>query len=603
MNSPRDDTEAGTGRSGLLRRTLVTIAVLALAGVALYAAAGLWIAPRVFERELRATAREGADLDLAAEIIAVNPFTLALSLHNVTLFRGESTPVVTIGRLEGRIGGIDPAARAMTLREVIVRSLDIADRQGRPLLAVPRATADLLVLGSDAAPVAIGTPRLERPHLHLRSGPGGALELPEELSFLLDIPPAAGDSELTLEVSGASLDFGADRSASVLLRLGNIDGSIGRRRAGSEIIANASLRSRTPGVGNAQVTGEWLPLRPRDRTLIELTLGDFDLSVISPWLASMFGRAPRSGRADVEMLLEIESFVLRLDTAMTVENLRFAPGAEDVDAAAARREADMETAIALLEEADGRMTLDVPAVRRRLAARTKVADVVASSLTDYVTSLAASPFEYLAGLVEWPGPDLGRLGFQAGSAEIGDESAAKLEALERALDLRPELALTVFPALDENADREALARQQILLHVNLASSAGMPGEPAPASLDYDDPVVRDVLEEFAANRLSASRRDALAERYPGKSPSYYRAVFEALVDNETVATPTLVRLARYRAQAVADVLAAREDDDRIRQAEEIVLAAPGRGPEVTLEVRRAAASPTRRAAPNGTALR
>jgi hypothetical protein len=181
------------------------------------------------------------------------------------------------------------------------------------------------------------------------------------------------------------------------------------------------------------------------------------------------------------------------------------------------------------------------------------------------------------------------LAFLPGSAEIDDDTRAKLVALKRALALRPRLELTVYPSLDEYADREALARQQIRLHVNLASSAGLPGQPAPQSLDYQDPVVRDVLDEFAENRLSPSQRDALARRSPAADESYYRAVFDALVDNELVATPALVRLARYRAQAVIEQLAVAEDrGDRIRQAPEIMLASPASGPAVMLEVREGA---------------
>lgn len=587
MNSRRDETESGTGRRGVSRRRLVTIAGLALAGVALYAAAGFWIAPRIVERELKTLAREDAGLDLAVETVAVNPFTLALSVSNVTLFRDENTPVASIGRLQGRIAGLDPAQRSLALREVVLRSLAFADRRGRPLLGVPRATAGRLVLGEDRAPVALATPQLERPELQLPRGPAALPALRETLALLLSMPPAASGEPVSFGISGASIAFGA-AAAPLDLRLGNIDGSIGRREAGGELVASASLSSRTPGVGTAELTAEWLSGRPRDRMLLELELIGFDLSVVSPWLASALGRKPQSGRADVDLRLGIDDSVLRLDTAITAENLRFAEGTEEADSDAVPNvdRADVDTAIALLKDADGRVTLDLPALRRRLTARSDVLQVVSSSVRDYLDALVAAPFEYLARLVEWPGGHLGWLGFEAGSADLRDDAAAKLAALERALAQRPLLALTVFPALDESADREALARQQIRLHVNLASSAGIPGEPAPETLDYDDPVVRDVLDEFAANRLSATRREALAGRHPDRSLSYYRAVFEALVANEEVAMPTLVRLARFRAQAVAGALATDEiGRERVRLAEEIVLSLPERGPEVTLEVR------------------
>jgi hypothetical protein len=166
---------------------------------------------------------------------------------------------------------------------------------------------------------------------------------------------------------------------------------------------------------------------------------------------------------------------------------------------------------------------------------------------------------------------LGHLAFPPGSAEIGGDTTAKIAALRRALELRPKLEFTVFPARDPDADRAALAEQQVRLHVNLASSAGVPGGPAAPDVDFDDPIVRSVLEEFAANRLPQARQAALAGPGAGKTVAYYRAVFDALVDNERVATSVLERLARYRARSVVEALAGPGDArERVRAAAEIV---------------------------------
>jgi Domain of Unknown Function (DUF748) len=562
----------------------MTAAALAVAGVALYAMAGFWIAPLVLERKLQAMVREETDLDLAIGAVTVNPFTLALSLDNVTLFRPENPPVVSFERVEARMQGIDFGKESLRLRDVAIRSLEVADDPGQPpALTAQSLTADTFVLAPELASTSFDDLRVEQPLIQLRRDPEGELDLPHTLGFLITAPSANVDIGVTLVVSGGMVAF-TDHSLRALHRLEveGIDGSITRRRAAGGITANASLHGRMSGGGTADLTAEWLPDRPREKTRFDLKVHRLALPRVSPYVAAMFDRKVVAGRVDLAMELSIDESMLDMDTGIVVEHLEL----EQKDEDAAGQSSRLETAIALLEDANGRISFDVP-VTGRPDGYADVATALSGALADYLRSLTAAPFEYLAGLAGRPDMNLGQLEFSPGSAEIRGDTSAKVSALSRALQLRPKLAFTVFPGLDEAADRKALARQQILLHVNLASSAGLPGQPAPESLDFDDPIVQSVLDEFVDRRLPPSQREALVERNPGRDTSYYRRVFAALVDNEVVALPALVRLARYRARSVVERLASSDDGgNRVREAKEIVLAAPGRstGVEVILEV-------------------
>jgi hypothetical protein len=148
--------------------------------------------------------------------------------------------------------------------------------------------------------------------------------------------------------------------------------------------------------------------------------------------------------------------------------------------------------------------------------------------------------------------------------------------LDAILSQRPRLGLIVYPGYDPVADREALARQQVGLHVNLATSSGGPGRPDHAAIDFSDRKVHTVLDEFAENRLSRPRQEAIESRHAERDAAYYRDVFEVLVDNEDVARTALRRLARYRAQTVVrGIVQSGVSDGRIRQADVIEALEPG----------------------------
>lgn len=554
--------------------------MLALAGVALYAIAGFWIAPRLLERKLHDVIREDTNLDLAIQAVAVNPFTLTLSLDNVTLFRPENTPVVSVERVEGRLGAISFGRQSLLVRDVVIRSLNVPDvAEQEPALTLPLLAARGFTLGPDLRSSSIDGARMERPILNLRRGPG---ESP-------GLAPVLGSFLLLLEAgSDAAIDDGTvvftDLTLATPLRLevGDIDGSIARQHAGSKIVGIASLAGRPAGAGTAELAAEWLPARPHEQTRLALNAHRLSLTAISPYVADVIGRAPLAGQLDLNIELAIDESMIDVDSDFVVSNLQLARAGR-----ADGQGSSVDTVVALLENEDGVIAFRLPFAARWRDSGSGAAAAFSATLAGYLASLAASPFEYLGGLVGRPGIELGQLAFPPGSAEISGDTAEKIAALKLALEWRPKLGFNVFPALDRAADRAALAEQQVRLHVNLASSAGVPGGPASPAVDFDDPIVRSVLDEFTANRLPQSRQAALAEGMPGKDDSYYRAVFDALVDNEDVPMPALERLARYRARSVAEALSAPGETGRIRQEGEIVYAEPAdsAGARVPLEAR------------------
>lgn len=563
-----------------MTRKLVIMAVLALAAVALYALAGFFLAPRLVEQKLEATVEQQSALTLVIGAAKVNPFTLTLSLDDVTLFRRQSTSEVSIDGVDARIRAASLIERSLILRDVVIHGLEVADiRSQEAFLTVPGMTTAALAIGSPPDAISAGTARLESPWLRLQRGADGTLNLRHELTSLLPHQAAAGGARF--EISGGSVEF-TDGSVPTPVRLSieDIDGTIVRRGIGQETATAISVTGRVSDAGGVEIAAEWLPARPHEATRIELGLHDVEIAALSPYIAEAIGRRILAGRMDLTMQLVLDEAELDLTNLLVIRDLQLggrvgSPAAPDLP---------VELAAALLEDRDGTIAVRVPVARRLLDAGETPARVFAHALTDYIAAVAATPFERLAELAGRPDLDFARFGFPPGTADITDDSRAKLTALDRALELRPELGLTVYPGFDPATDRHALGTQQIRLHINLATATGaaMSDRAGAKPVDFDDPKVRSVLDEFAATRLPQGQQAAIAERFPGRDAAFYRAVFRALVDNEEVARPALERLARYRARSIVEELvSAGNESSRIRLAETI----DSTGGVVRLEVR------------------
>ena len=278
-------------------------------------------------------------------------------------------------------------------------------------------------------------------------------------------------------------------------------------------------------------------------------MSDLDLSALSPYAARITGQDIASGRADFDCSVEVHLPDIAVESRVEARDL----GLAHADEAAAG--APSILAIALLQDPSGRVRAAHRDRFDRSNATAGPASLCSQLWRDFIAELAAAPFDVLAGLAGWQQGRLDRLAFETGSAEVSPDADAQLLVLAEALRRRPLLGLTVQPGYDAAADRRALANRQLRLHITLATSARPPGGTEVLPLDVGDARVRDILDEFASTRLRTAQRRAIDARFPDRDDSYYRAVFEALVENEEVSEAALQRLARYRARAVTDALA------------------------------------------------
>ena len=305
--------------------------------------------------------------------------------------------------------------------------------------------------------------------------------------------------------------------------------------------------------GHAALTMGVLPARDPSATFA-IEFADIPAAMLSRYSQRSIGRALDGGRADVT--LNYARGAERVDGNLRVITRDLSLSAVDQELASAH-DRSLELAAALLEDAQGVMQIDVDFTTRAGS----IEDAAGTALEGQLAALAAAPFAELGAIVGREADALRVVPFEAGTAALGANSLDAIDALATALRERPRLGTRLPRGFDPVIDRDALARQQIGLHVLLAT-AGVSGQARPESVDFASPRTHGVLSEFANERLTPAQLASIAGRFecgaevacPG---GYYVAVFDALVANEPIPEAALNRLGRFRAQSIADALAER----------------------------------------------
>ena len=532
-----------------MRRVILTTLTVLLAGIALYSLAGFLLAPRLVERWIQAAAATEHGRRIAIERVEVNPYTLTVSFDNVTLYGPENLTLVSVANIDAGLD-IESLIRPGWLfrNPVELNNIEIHARStSTPVFTATGIAGTGVVVDAGRKSVSVAHAQIKNPHLRLDRDQAGRLEMSSWLYRLLFDPSSKATLIRNIEMIDGRAAYN-DHSVSPSVGIGaeRIDANITRLGQGRAMITAVSLHGQIGGAGAGELAAQWRPSVPDDTLNLHAAVRDFDLSILSPYVARFGGQGIASGNALLSLDVRRSKDYLDLDSHLVAEDLRLGDRIESEST----EDLSLELALALLEDAHGRISIVS-------SERLNPADVdfnpeifFAQTLRDAVSRLTTDPFDALAELVGRPGEDLDSLGFLPGSAEITPGTAERLNLLATALKQRPLLGLIVPPAYNPLADREALARQQMRLHVVLATSAGPPGQVDDKPLDMNDPKVQSVLDEFATTRLSNTQRDAIEVPQAGKNEAYYRSVFEALVVNHEVAESALTRLARYRAQSV-----------------------------------------------------
>jgi len=557
-----------------VRRILWTTLTVLLAGIVLYTLAGFVLAPQLVKRWIEAVVTADSGRTLVAEAVAFNPYTFEVSFTNLTLYDRENKAAFSIKRFDAVL---DP--RSVSRQQpVFSGTVELSGIETSPAsggefyLAVNRLTADGAVLHPGAA--SVEKIHIDRPEMRLARSGTGELNLPPMLTQLLPNTSASWLRFAAIEVNEGRVQF-FDKAVSPATQFeadtvtARIEVS-GGDSAGSTA---ASVQGRLAAPAGGEVVVAWRRNHGNRDTELAITAGGFALPALSPYATAIVGRALVGGRLDLDFDIRRADGRTAADLLLTTEDLELAPPAAD-------QAADLppiDLAVALLEDRVGILRIERAVEQPSVGTGVEPGRKLSLMLSTALNYAARNPFEVLGDIVGESPSALRQLDFLPGSAELVAPSTRRLDALARVLERRPRLGLVMHPAYDPVADRDALARQQVRLHVLLATSARPPGAADDAQLDFSDGKVHGVLDEFTSTRLPQSVRSALAEEHPEQSEAYYRAAFDALVSNQAVDDAALRRLARYRVQsAIGELVRLGIDADRLVRYDGIDVRTGGR---------------------------
>jgi hypothetical protein len=268
------------------------------------------------------------------------------------------------------------------------------------------------------------------------------------------LPPIMVDR---IVITNATMEF-ADQSVQppVKASVRALNGTISHLSSKESERADLQFEGKVDGTGPVTIVGKLEPLRPKAATELTLALHDMNLKPASPYVGKYAGYRLMRGSLNYDMGGGVTDNKVSATNHIVLDQFTFGDKVDSPDAT----HLPVRLGVAMLKDASGKITLDVPVQGSLDDPKFGVGSVIAENLGNLVTKLTTSPFAALGAVFGGGGEELSFQEFAPGSAELQPSGTKKLQSLVKGLNERPGLAVEIEGSVDPKTDGERLPQPQ-----------------------------------------------------------------------------------------------------------------------------------------------
>ncbi|OAM52064.1 hypothetical protein A7981_00805 [Methylovorus sp. MM2] len=360
-----------------------------------------------------------------------------------------------------------------------------------------------------------------------------------------------------VRIDNANLDF-ADLSLTPQFgtHINTLSGVINGLSTNPKTTAQVELDGKVDDYGSARIRGSVQPFHATDFTDLKVVFRNLDMSRLTPYSGKFAGRRIDSGKLSVDLEYKIKHRQLAGENQVTINKLRLGERVESPDAMSL----PLDLAIALLEDSDGIIDLNLPVSGNLDDPQFSYGKIVWKALVNVLTKIVTSPFRALGNLLGIESDKLAVIMFDPGSSDLAPPEQEKLKMIAQAMIKRPALTLSIGPVYDTVADTHAI--QELTIRRDLAKQMGLKVENGQQAgpIDLTNRKTQAAVEALHKARIqnaqSKKMLDKLSDIFtkPKEPQPTSEQLLAQLISSVPVAESDLVNLAKARANAIQQAL-------------------------------------------------
>jgi hypothetical protein len=380
-----------------------------------------------------------------------------------------------------------------------------------------------------------------------------------------------------IELTDGALQF-ADYSLPLpfLTSIHTLNGEISTLSSTSAEPARVKLEGQVAEFGLAHVEGAVHAWHPTRQTNVHLRFRNLQVPEYSPYTVDFAGRKIAGGAMDLDLDYTVTASQLDGQNKLVLRDLKLGEKMASSDA----MDLPLDLAIALLQDSDGVIGLNLPVTGNVGDPEFDFNQVIRQALGDAITSVITAPFSFLANLVGAGSENLGQVEYAKGRTDLLPPQRERIAMLREALNQRPALVLELAGPFSRTFDGPPLQRQKAIaaLRQRLAEVGREVADPS-LTTESNQGMVETMLTTYYPKADLESVQARFTEKHNASSDgtgldalTYRNHLAERVTAAQSITDAEFEAIANARASAARDALVNPKMDtgiaaDRVRLLE------------------------------------
>jgi len=343
----------------------------------------------------------------------------------------------------------------------------------------------------------------------------------------------------------------------------DVEGSIYGISSEANLTSYVNMAGVINKYGSMKIEGSINSGSPKTFTDLGVDFRNLALDNMSPYSANFAGRKIDEGKLSLKLKYKIVESQILGENSIIIKKIKLGEEFEGESSL------PLGLAVALLEDSDGVIDIDMPVEGDMDAPDFKYGALVMKTLGNLILKIVSSPFSFLGSMLGIEGDELKFIAYEAGESTLLPPEREKLDALAKALDKRPKLLLNVSGSYALQEDKYALQKKKLKTLVMQRSGQ------KEAKVLLDTKFVEILYIEYYSKDERVKLQKELQKKYEDKSAfgqAYQNALLNGVIIKQEITQDELDFLARSRALSIRNYLNVSEgiDEKRITLSESII---------------------------------
>lgn len=288
---------------------------------------------------------------------------------------------------------------------------------------------------------------------------------------------------------------------------------------------------------------------PKTYTDLKFDFRNLELNSVSGYSASFAGHKIDDGKLFLGLQYHIVDSQMKGDNSVIIKKIKLGDSYKDENTTSL----PLGFVIALLEDSDGVIDIDLPIVGDVDNPDFKYGTLVWQTISNLVVKAVTSPFRFLSEAMGLSGEELDSIEFEAGEFKLLPPEKEKLDNIAKMLIKRPKIVLNIETTYEMSSDKQAIQFQKLLdLVVEKSDKKNIEDKKSAITVEILTDIYKDAKDD---NKLEEIAKN-LSKNYNGEAYriEYLKALVKECSSLQEVTKDDLETLAKLRGEKIEQFL-------------------------------------------------